>query len=168
MCVCMYFVIVAVVLLLSHVRLFATPWTAAHQASLSITNSQSLLKFMSIESVMPSNHLSSVIPFSSRLQSFPASGSFQMSQFFASGGQSIGVSASTSILPMNIQDWFPLGWTGWISQSKGLSRVFSDTTVHDTHHLKVYYSCIYLITVCFSYYNESSKRGKCLSYLFSA
>ena len=73
---------------------------------------------------------SSVVPFSSRLQSFPASGSFPMSQFFASGGQSIGVSASTSVLPMNIQDWFPLGWTGWISlQSKGLSRVFSNTTV---------------------------------------
>ena len=73
---------------------------------------------------------SSVIPFSSRLQSFPASGSFQMSQLFASGGQSIGVSASTSVLPVNIQDWFPLGWTGWISlQSKGLSRVFSNTTV---------------------------------------
>ena len=74
--------------------------------------------------------LSSVIPFSSCLQSFPASGSFQMSQFFASGGQSIGVSASTSVLPMNIQDWSPSGWTGWISlQSKGLSRVFSNTTV---------------------------------------
>ena len=73
---------------------------------------------------------SSVIPFSSCLQSFPASGSFQMSQFFTSGGQSVGVSASTSLLPMNIQDWFPLGWTGWISlQSKGLSRVFSNTTV---------------------------------------
>ena len=73
---------------------------------------------------------SSVIPFSSSLQSFPASGSFPMSQFFASGGQSIGVSDSTSLLPMNIQDWFPLGWTGWISlQSKGLSRVFSNTTV---------------------------------------
>ena len=73
---------------------------------------------------------SSVIPFSSRLQSFPASGSFQMSQLFASGGQSIGVSASTSVLPMNIQDWFPLGRTGWIAlQSKGLSRVFSNTTV---------------------------------------
>ena len=67
---------------------------------------------------------SSVVPFSSCLQSFPASGSFQMNQFFASGGQSIGVSASASVLPMNIQDWFPLGWTGWISlQSKGLSRV---------------------------------------------
>ena len=73
---------------------------------------------------------SSVIPFSSCLQSFLASGSFQMSQFYASFGQSIGVSASVSVLPMNIQDWSPLGWTGWISlQSKGLSRVFSDTTV---------------------------------------
>ena len=73
---------------------------------------------------------SSVVPFSSCLQSFPASGSFPMSRFFASGGQSIGVSASTSVLLMNIQDWFPLGWTGWISlQSKGLSRVFSNTTV---------------------------------------
>ena len=73
---------------------------------------------------------SSVIPFSSLLQSFPASRSFQMSQFFASGGQSIGVSASASVLPMNSQDWSPLGWTGWISlQSKGLSRVFSNTTV---------------------------------------
>ena len=73
---------------------------------------------------------SSFIPFSSCLQSFPASGFFQMSQFFATGGQTIGVSASASVLPMNIQDWFPLGWTGWISlQSKGLSRVFSNITV---------------------------------------
>ena len=71
---------------------------------------------------------SSVIPFSSHLQSFPASGAFQMSQFFTSGGQSIRVSYSTSVLPMNIQDWFPLGWTVWISlQSKGLSRVFNTT-----------------------------------------
>ena len=73
---------------------------------------------------------SSGVPFSSHLQSFPASGSLQMSQFFTEDGQSIGVSASTSVLPMNTQDWFPLGWTGWISlQSKGLSRVFSSTTV---------------------------------------
>ena len=73
---------------------------------------------------------SSVIPFSSCPQSLPASGSFPMSQLFASGGQSIGVSASTSVFPMNTQDWSPLGWTGWISlQSKGLSRVFSNTTV---------------------------------------
>ena len=72
---------------------------------------------------------SSVVPFSSCLQSFPASQSFPSSQFFTSGGQSIGVSASTSVLPMNIQDWSPLGWTGWILQSKGFSRVFSNTTV---------------------------------------
>ena len=73
---------------------------------------------------------SSVVPFSSCPQSFPASGSFPLSQFFASGGQSIGVSASASVIPMHIQDWFPLGWTGLISLlSKGLSRVFSNTTV---------------------------------------
>ena len=73
---------------------------------------------------------SSVVPFSSCPQSLPASGSFPMSQFFAWGGQSIGVSASASVLPMNTQDWSPSGWTGWISlQSKGLSRVFSNTTV---------------------------------------
>ena len=73
---------------------------------------------------------SSIVPFSSCPQSFPASGSFQMNQLFASGSQSVGVSASTSVLPMNTQDWFPLGWTGCISlQFKGLSRVFSNTTV---------------------------------------
>ena len=78
---------------------------------------------------------SSTVPFSSCFQFFPASGSFPMNQFFASGAQSIGVSASASVLPMSIQDWSPLGWTGWISlQSKGLSRVFSNTTVQK--HLK--------------------------------
>ena len=77
---------------------------------------------------------SSVTLFSSCLQSFTASGSFQMSQFFESGGQSSGASASASVLPMNIQDWFPLGWIGWVSlQSKGLSRVFSNTTVQKHH-----------------------------------
>ena len=100
---------------LSYDRLFVTPWTAAHQASLSITNSWSLLKLMSIKSVMPSSHLILRHPFSPCPQSFPASGSFSMSQFFPSGGQSIGVSASTSVLAMNIQDWFPLGLTGLIS-----------------------------------------------------
>ena len=85
----------------------ATPWTVAHQASLSVTNAWSLLKVMSIELIMPFNHFILCRPFSC-LQSFPASGSFQMSQFFALGGQSIGVSASASILPMNIQDWFDL------------------------------------------------------------
>ena len=89
---------------LSCVRLFATPWTAVYQACLSITNSRSLLKLTSIESVMSSNHLVLCCPLSYYLQSFPASGSFQMSQFFASGGQSIGVSASASVLPMT-QDW---------------------------------------------------------------
>ena len=84
--------------------LFATSWTAARQASLSSTNSQSLLKLMSIESVIPSNHLTSVVPFSSHLQSVPVSGAFPLSHFFASGGQSI--RASASVLPMNIQDWF--------------------------------------------------------------
>ena len=144
--------------LLSCVWLFATPWTAACQASLSIPNSWSLLNLMSIESVMPSNHfflchplliLPSIFPrfrvFSNKLalcinqvvkvlefelqhQSFPASGSFPVNQFFASGGQSIWVSASASVLPMNTQDWSPLGWTGWTSlQSKGLSGLFSNT-----------------------------------------
>ena len=115
---------------LTHVQLFATPRTAARQASLSITNSWSLHKLMSIESVMPSNHLILYHPLSSCLQCFPASGSFQMSQFFTSGGQSFGVSTSASVLPMNIQDWFPLGLTGLITLlSKELSRVFSNTTV---------------------------------------
>ena len=102
----------------------STPGLPVHRQLLEFT------QLMSIESVMPSNYLILVIPFSSCLQSFPASGSFQMSQFFTSSGQSIGVSASASVLPMNIQDWFPLGWTGWISlQSKELLRVFSNTTV---------------------------------------
>ena len=85
-----------------------------------------------IHLVMPSNRLILCCPFFSCLQTFPESGSLPMSQFFISGGQSIGVLALVSILPMNIQDWFPLGWTGWISlQSKGLSRVFSNTTVQN-------------------------------------
>ena len=110
---------------LSCFQLFVTPWTAARQASLSFTISQSLLKVMSIEAVIPSNHLT---PFSSCLQSFPASGSFLMSLLFTSVGQSVG--ASASVLPVNIQDWFPLGSTGSIFlQSRGLSSVFSSTTV---------------------------------------
>ena len=112
---------------LNHVRLFVTPWIAARQASLSI-NSRSLLKLMPIKSVMSSSHLILCHPFSCP-QSLQASGSFPMSQLFTWGGQSTRVSASASILPMNTQDW-SLGWTGWISlQSKGLSRVFSNTTV---------------------------------------
>ena len=111
-----------------------TPGTAALQASLSIINSWSLLKLISNTLVMPSNHLIFCHPLSSHLQSFPASGSFPMIQFFPSGGQSIRISASASVLPMNVQDGFPLEWTGWISlQSKGLSRVFSNTTVQKRH-----------------------------------
>ena len=115
--------------LLSHIRLFETPWTAARQASLSISSSQSLFKLMSMVSVMPSNHLILCRPL--LLPSiFPSIRILSVSQLFTSGGQSIGVSASVSVLPMNIQDSFPLGWTSWISlQSKGLSRVFSNTTV---------------------------------------
>ena len=113
---------------LSPVRLFATPMDCSTPS-------------FPVHHQLPSNSCplswwchpnisSSVIPFSSCLQSFPTSGPFQVSQFFASGGQNIGVSASTSVLPMKTEDWSPLGWTGWISlQSKGLSRVFSKTTV---------------------------------------
>ena len=114
----------------SSVRLFAAPWTAAHQASLSLTIPWSLLKPMSIELMMPSKHLILCNPFSSCSQSFPASGPFPKSQLFISGGQNIGASASASVLPVNIQGWFPLGLTGLISlQSKGLSRVFSSITI---------------------------------------
>ena len=116
---------------LSHVQLFATPWTEAHQASLIITNSQSLLKLMSVELVMPSNHFIHL--------SFPSPPALNLSQHqglfrWVSSSHQVAkvlwVSASTSVLPMNTQDWSPLGWTGWISfQSTGLSRVFSNTTV---------------------------------------
>ena len=106
-----------------------TPWTAARQASPSITNSQSLLNPLPLYWWCPPTISSSVVPFSSCLQSYPGSGFFPVSQLIASGGQRIGVSASVSVLPMNIQSWFPLGLTGLISLSKGLSRVFSNTTV---------------------------------------
>ena len=116
--------------LLSNVRLFVIPWNAACQASLSFTISQSLLKFMYTELMMHPTMSLSVAPFSSCPQSFPASGSFLMSWLFASSGQSIGVAALATVLPMNIQGWFPLGLTGLIFLlSKGLSRVFSNTTI---------------------------------------
>ena len=112
---------------LSPVQLFVTPWTAARQASLSFTLSLSLLKLMSMESMMTSNYLILCHPL--LLPSiFPSIGSFPMSQFFASGSQNIG--ASASVLPMRIQGWFPLGLTSLISlRSKELWRVFSSTTV---------------------------------------
>ena len=121
---------VVVVQLLSRVWLFATPWTAAHQDSLSFTTSWSLLKLMSLSWWCCPTISSSVAPFSSYPQSFPASASFPRSQLFISGGQSMG--ASASVLPMNIQDWFPSGLTGLLSLlSKGLSRVFSRTTIQN-------------------------------------
>ena len=117
---------------LSRIWLFVIPWTAAHQASLSFTISWSLLKLMSIESVMPSNHLILCHPLLLLPSIFPSIRVFSNESALTSGGQSIGASASTSVIPMNIQDWFPLGLIGLISlQSKGLSRAFSNTTVQN-------------------------------------
>ena len=116
--------------LLSHVRLFATPWITARQASLSITNSRSSLRLRSIESVMPSSYLNLCCPLLLLPQSLPASESFPVSQLFALGTQSTGVAAIASFLPKKSQGWSPSEWTGWISlQSKGLARAFSNTTV---------------------------------------
>ena len=115
---------------LSCVRLFATPWIAARQASLSITNSWSSPKLCPLSRWCHPAISSSVVPFSSCPQSLPASESFPMSQLFTTGGQSTGVSALASFLPKKSQNWSPLEWNGWISlQSKGLSRVFSNATV---------------------------------------
>ena len=107
---------------LSHVQLFATPWTAACQASLSFAISQSSLKLMFIESVILQPSHPSAIPFSSCPQSFPSSGSFPVSWLFTSSGQSIGASASPSVLPVNIQGWFPLGLTVWSPCCPGNSQ----------------------------------------------
>ena len=125
------FICCFVVQSLSHVQLFATLWTAAHHAPLSSTIFQNLLKFMSIELVVLCLTISSsAAPLSSCLHSSPASGSFPKGWLFTSGGQSIGASASVSVLSVNIQSWFPLVLTGLISLlSKELSRVFSSTTI---------------------------------------
>ena len=115
---------------LSHVQLFVTTWTAASSLPCSSPISRDCSNSCTSSRWCHLTISSSVVPFSSCPQSFPASRSFPMSQFFTSGGQNIRVSASASVLLMNIQDWFSLGWTGWLSlQSKGLSRVFSNTTV---------------------------------------
>ena len=115
--------------LLSCVWLFVTPWIAAHQASLSITDSQSLLKLMSIESMMSSSHLILCHPLLLLPSIFPSIKVVSNESTLRMKWPNIGVSASASVLPMNTQDWSPLGWTGWISlQSKGLSGVFSNTT----------------------------------------
>ena len=120
--------------MLSCVQLFATPWPAAHQASLSFTISRSFLKLMSINSVMTSNHLIPSCPFYPLPLIFPTSGSFPMSRLFESGGQSIGalVSASATVLPVNIQSWFPLGLIGLISL---LTVQFSHSVMSDSLQL---------------------------------
>ena len=125
---------------LSRVLLFVTPWPATHQVSLSLIIFWILPKFMSTELVMLYNHLIFCCPFSFCLQSFPASGSFPMSQLF--GGQTTGASVSATLLPVNIQSWFPLGLVGLISlQSKGLSRVFSSTTIQSINSLALGLLC---------------------------
>ena len=130
-CVLSPFLFFSSVQLLSRVQIFVTPWNAACQASLSITNSQSLPKLMSIESVMPSNHLILCHPLLLLPSIFPRIRGFSNeSDLRIRWPKYWGVSASTSVLPVNTQDWSPLGWTAWVSsQSKGLSRVFSNTTV---------------------------------------
>ena len=132
--------------LLSNVRLFATPWMQhARPPCPSPTPGDYPNSCPSSQWCHPTIS-SSVVPFSSCPQFLPASGSFPVSQPFASGGQSIGVSSSTSVLPMNTQDWSPLGWTGWISlQSKGLSRVFCDTT--GQKHQFFVFSFLYSLTL---------------------
>ena len=127
----LFWFVVVTVKSLSCLQLFVTPQTVAHQVPLSSTTSQSLFRLLSIESMMPSNYLilcslllllPSIFP---HIKVF-----FPVSWLFTSGGQNIGASASATVLPMNIQGWFPLGWTDLISlQSRGLSRVFSNTTV---------------------------------------
>ena len=161
--------------LLSRVCLFTTSWTAAHQTSCASPTTGACSNSYPPSWWCYPTISDSVSPLSSCLQSFPASGSFQMSQFLASGGQSIGVSPSASILLMNIQDWFPLGLTGWISlQSKGLSRVFSNTTVQKHQFIGTVISFLYspTLTSIHDYWkNHNLTRwifvGKVMSLLFN-
>ena len=130
---------------INHVQLFVTSWTATHQAFLSVTNTRSLPKLISIESVMPSNHLILYRPVLLLPSIFPSIRVFS-TELFTSGDQTIGVSASTSVLPVNTQDWSPLGWTGWIFlQSKGRSRVLQH------HGSKASVWCSAFFIVQFSY-----------------
>ena len=126
---------------LSRFRLFASPWTAAHHASLFISNSQSSPKTMSIESVRPSKHLILCRPLLLLPAIFPSIRVFSNESTLCIRGPNYGVSASASVLPMNIQNWFPLGWTGWISlQSKRILRLFSNTTLQKYQFLSAYLS----------------------------
>ena len=137
----------------------ATPWTPACQASLSITNSQSSPNPCPLSQWCHPTISSSVIPFSSCPQSFPAAGSFQMSQLFASGGQSIGVSASASVLPMNIQDWFPLGWTIGTPWSPRDSQESSPTPLFKSINSSVF-SFLYSPTLTSIHDHWKNHRGK--------
>ena len=132
---------------LSHVRLCVTPWIAARQSSLSITNSRSSL--MSIESVIPSRHLILCHPFLLLPPIPPASESFPMSQLFTWGGQSTGASALASVLPKNTQDWSPLEWTGWISlQSKGFLSLLQQ---HSSKVLILWHSAFFTVQLSHPY-----------------
>ena len=134
---------------LSRVWLFASPWTTTCQTPCPSPTPRVYSNSYPLSQWCHLTISSTVVPFSSRLQSFPASGSFQMSQLFELGGQIIRVSASASVLPMNSQDWSPLGWTGWISlQSKGLSRVFSNTTVQKHQIFGTQYSLVMMFVSC--------------------
>ena len=135
--------------------MFSTPWTAAHQASMSFTISRNLLKLMSIDSEMPSDHLVLCRSLPLRPSVLPSIRVFSMTQSFASGGQSIRASVSASDLPMNIQGSLPLGWTGWISlQFKGLSRVFSSTTVQIINSLTLSLVCSPTLTLVHDYWKN--------------
>ena len=158
MCVCIYVYQLSSVHLLSHFQL-CYPMVLACQASLSITNTHSLLKFMCIELVMQSNHLILCCPFLLQPSNCPSIGVSSNESILHIRCQSTGVSASASVLPVNIQDWFPLGWTGWISlQSKGVSRV-SNTTIQKNQffaaQLSLWSSChihIWLLETNYSFY----------------
>ena len=151
----------------SHVWLFVTTCTAAHQASLSTANFQSLRKLMSIKLVVSPNCLVLCPPLLLLPSIFPSIRVFPVSQFFASGRQSIGVSASASVLPMNIQVWFPLGFTGWISlQFKGLSRV-SPTPQFNSLALSFLYGPIFTSTHNYWKKHSFNFLGKVMSLLFN-
>ena len=164
---------------LIRVRLFVTPWTAARQASLSIANSRSLHKLMSIESVIPSNHLVLCCPLLLPPSIFPSIRVFAsggMSQFFASGGKSIGVSALALVLPMNIQDWSPLGWTGLISLKISLQTPLKSLLQHHSSKASILQCSAFLIVHLSHPYMTTGKItaltrrtfvGKVMSLLFN-
>ena len=160
----------------SHVQLFVTPWTETYQAYWSITNSQSLLKFISIESVMPSNHVILCHPILLLRSIFPASGYFLMSQFFTSGGQSIAASASASVLLMNIQDLFPLGLTGLISLDRVQGTLKSLLQHHSSKASILRCSALFMVQLSHPYLTTGKTIaltrqnfvGKVISLLFNS